>query len=335
MQFPDAGHPRLSRGHIRFPGGWLLQRGTEHAPPPPFSPATGDSRGWREPTPHPTLWVVNDRLYAAIEFTSATATFLTPYTAESSRNKCVQRFISCAKPKQNFHTSSSNSGGAPVLGGEDGTVAGTLVPSPGGPEAPEGACREPTGRFGGWQGGCLSVRACVRGDKGSRVVVPPSRLTLRLWPQRGGSGPGSLWEAAAFQSAEIQLLPLRPGPLRQTGPARGDREDSLCGVRGEGKSKWAQRRCPSPPGREAGPGALGGALLRECRASVTHPCAGSPSHFPFWANLGSPFMSFCSTKVRTDSPELERGEPGFALQGQGLRGEPALDRATTRSSCLC
>ena len=33
MQFPDAGHPRLSRGHIRFPGGWLLQRGTEHAPP--------------------------------------------------------------------------------------------------------------------------------------------------------------------------------------------------------------------------------------------------------------------------------------------------------------
>lgn len=80
---------------------------------------------------------------------------------------------------------------------------------------------------------------------------------------------------------------------------------------------------------------MGGALLRECRASVTHPCAGSPSHFPFWANLGSPLMRFCSRKVRTDSPELERGEPGFALQGQGLRGEPALDRATTRSSCLC
>lgn len=148
MQLPDAGHPRLSRGHIRFPGGWLLQRGAEHVPLHSLLP-TGDSRGWREPTPIPP-----SKLSAAVSMPRSGSPqppllFLLPYAAESSRNKCVQRFISCAKPKQNFHTSSSNSGGAPVLGGEDGTVAGTLVPSPGGPEAPEGACREPTGRFGG------------------------------------------------------------------------------------------------------------------------------------------------------------------------------------------
>lgn len=61
-----------------------------------------------------------------------------------------------------------------------------------GPRRLRGRVGSPLGVLGGRQGGCLSVRACVRGDKGSQVVVPLSRLTLRLWPQRGGSGPGSL-----------------------------------------------------------------------------------------------------------------------------------------------
>lgn len=160
--------------------------------PPPFSPAHGRLEGVAG-TNSPSHPLSCQRPSSCRDPGSPQPPLLYPvYAAESSRDKCLQRFISCAKPKQNFHTSPSNSGGALVLGGEDGTVAGTLVPSPDGPEAPEGACRKPTGRFRGRQGGGLSVRSCVRGDKGSRVVVPLSRLTLRLWPQRGGSGPGSL-----------------------------------------------------------------------------------------------------------------------------------------------
>lgn len=83
-------------------------------------------------------------------------------------------------------------GARPVLGREDGARENTHGPSPGGPGGLERAYRAPTGRFGGRGGGCLRVRACVRSNKRSRLSVPLSRLTLRLWPQRGGSGPGSL-----------------------------------------------------------------------------------------------------------------------------------------------
>lgn len=105
MQLPDAGHPRLSRGHK------VSRRMAAAARelsifPPPFSPAHGRTRGWREPTP------VLSKLSAAVSMPRSGSPqppllFLLPYAAESSRNKCVQRFISCAKPKQNFHTSSS------------------------------------------------------------------------------------------------------------------------------------------------------------------------------------------------------------------------------------
>lgn len=92
---------------------------------------------------------------------------------------------------------------------------------------------------------------------------------------------------------------------------------------------------PVAPGRGAGPGASGGALLRQCEASATQSCAGPPNCFPPWANPGSWSVRFCSKKVRAEPPELERGEPGFALRSQGTREEPALVRATARGSCLC
>lgn len=92
---------------------------------------------------------------------------------------------------------------------------------------------------------------------------------------------------------------------------------------------------PVAPGRGAGPGASGGALLRQCEATATQSCAGPPNRFPPWANPGSWSVRFCSKKVRAEPPELERGEPGFALRSQGTREEPALVRATARGSCLC
>lgn len=156
--------------------------------------STGDSRRWREPTPMPpSLKVVNDRLNSAVaDSPHPQLLFYLPMQRASSRSKCVQRFFFCAKPKQNFYTSLASSGGSVALGGEERTSESRHVLSPGGPEALEGACKAPTGCFGSRDRGCLRIRACVRGDKGSRVVVPLRRLTLRLWPQRGGSGPGSL-----------------------------------------------------------------------------------------------------------------------------------------------
>ena len=79
--------------------------------------------------------------------------FFLPTHRASGRSKRVQRFVSCAKPKQNFHTSSSGSGGAQVLGGEDWPGESAHVLPPAGPGAPEGACRGPTGRFGGEEAG--------------------------------------------------------------------------------------------------------------------------------------------------------------------------------------
>ncbi|MEQ2158092.1 hypothetical protein GOODEAATRI_008694 [Goodea atripinnis] len=52
---------------------------------------------------------------------------------------------------------------------------------------------------------------------------------------RSGSRSGALREAAALQPPQVQLLPLRPGFVRQTGSASGDREDHLCRLCGEGK----------------------------------------------------------------------------------------------------
>lgn len=48
-----------------------------------------------------------------------------------------------------------------------------------------------------------------------------------LCPQRSGSCPGTLREAAALQPPKVQLLPLRPGFIRQAGSAGGDRENHL------------------------------------------------------------------------------------------------------------
>lgn len=52
-----------------------------------------------------------------------------------------------------------------------------------------GVCVEGAPR-GVW--GAEEARVCGATRGGSRVGVPFSRLTLPLWPQRGGSGPGSL-----------------------------------------------------------------------------------------------------------------------------------------------
>lgn len=72
-----------------------------------------------------------------------------------------------------------------------------------------------------------TVKLCV-----SILTPTPS---APVCPQWSGSGPGSLREAAALQPAEVQLLPLRPGPVRPAGPARGDREDLLRGLHREGE----------------------------------------------------------------------------------------------------
>lgn len=49
---------------------------------------------------------------------------------------------------------------------------------------------------------------------------------------------GSLWEAAALQSPQVQLFPLCPGALRQTRAARGGGEDGICRLRGAWKGVW-------------------------------------------------------------------------------------------------
>ena len=84
-------------------------------------------------------------------------------------------------------------------------------------------------------------------------------ISLSLFPslapslrplQWSGLGPGPLREAAALQPSQIQLLPLCPGAVRPAGPAGGDREDLLRGLRGEGQSKARSslaRKRPRPP----------------------------------------------------------------------------------------
>lgn len=59
---------------------------------------------------------------------------------------------------------------------------------------------------------------------------------------------------------------------------------------------------PLAPGRGAGLGASGGALLRECKASVTHSCAGSPKPLPI---LGEPGILVHEVLLRRSS----RGAP--------------------------
>ena len=115
---------------------------------------TGHSKGWREPTPMPTLPLSCKRpaLFHDRASPHPPLLFFLPTQRASGRSKRVQRFLSCAKPKLNFHTSSSSSGAAQVLGGEDWAGESTHVPSPAGPGAPEGARREPTGRFGSREG---------------------------------------------------------------------------------------------------------------------------------------------------------------------------------------
>ena len=68
------------------------------------------------------------------------------------------------------------------------------------------------------------------------VVVVAAALCL--CPQRSGSRSGTLREAAALQPAQVQLLPLRPGSVRQAGSAGGDREDHLHRLRGEGQGEF-------------------------------------------------------------------------------------------------
>jgi hypothetical protein len=52
--------------------------------------------------------------------------------------------------------------------------------------------RSPGDVLGAEKVGVGGVRSRVLGDRGMRDTVWLSHLTLRLWSQRGGSGPGSL-----------------------------------------------------------------------------------------------------------------------------------------------
>lgn len=58
---------------------------------------------------------------------------------------------------------------------------------------------------------------------------------------------------------------------------------------------------PLAPGWGTGPGALGGAFLRECKASVTYSCAGSPKPLPV---LGEPGLL-----VQVLLPKSSRRDP--------------------------
>lgn len=64
-----------------------------------------------------------------------------------------------------------------------------------------------------------------------------------LFPQRSCSVKGSFWEAAAFKSAQVQLLPLCPGSVRQTRPACGGGKDSFCGFCWAWKGAWDFSTC--------------------------------------------------------------------------------------------
>lgn len=113
-----------------------------------------------------------------------------PFSPRSARQVGVNAYSilpPAQHPNRTFTALLRVRGARPVLRVEDGTRDNTHISSSGGPRAPETAWGRPLGVGGGHGRG-----ACVRGDKGSRVRVPLSRLTLRLWPQRGGSGPGSL-----------------------------------------------------------------------------------------------------------------------------------------------
>lgn len=73
---------------------------------------------------------------------------------------------------------------------------------------------------------CMFIRTCIDSAVTDRVPVVSSP------PQWSGSVPGPLREAASLKPAQVQLLPLRAGSVRQTRSARGDRADLVCGLCG-------------------------------------------------------------------------------------------------------
>lgn len=69
----------------------------------------------------PLPQVVNDPLYSANAGSPPPPLFFLPTQRASGWSKCFQHFSSCAKRKQNFHSASESSGGAPCApeGGQD------------------------------------------------------------------------------------------------------------------------------------------------------------------------------------------------------------------------
>lgn len=67
------------------------------------------------------------------------------------------------------------------------------------------------------------------------IICDP--VTLLQW---GGFGSCSLWEAAAVQPEEVQLLPLCAGAVRPAGTASGDRAHHLCRLCGKREGEIKQ-----------------------------------------------------------------------------------------------
>ncbi|XP_007455346.1 PREDICTED: uncharacterized protein LOC103075994 [Lipotes vexillifer] len=172
------------------------------------------------------------------------------------------------------------------------------------------------------------------------------RSAVRTWMQGAGVLDANTAAQSGVGLARAHFQKQPPSNLRKSNFLRFvlalyDRQGQPAEIGGTAFAGFVEKEkvsgrsaVPLAPGRGAGPGASGGALPREGEASVTRPARGPPSRFPFRANAGSSFLRFCPRKVRAESRKMGRGEPGFALQSQGRRDEPALDRATTRGSCL-
>lgn len=73
----------------------------------------------------------------------------------------------------------------------------------------------------------FAISAAQPGNVFVSLPLTPSRV---FPPQRSSFVQSPLRKAATLQLEEIQFLSLCSGSLRQTGAARGNREDSFCGL---------------------------------------------------------------------------------------------------------
>lgn len=92
---------------------------------------------------------------------------------------------------------------------------------------------------------------------------------------------------------------------------------------------------PLAPGLGAGPGASEGELLHQCKASITHSCAGSPKPLPVLGESELLVHEVLLQKSSRGAPRVGEASPASHSRVKGAGDEPVLDRATTRGSCLC